>query len=223
MANKHKIAEPIYQKIAIDIASKIAAGKYKAGEKIYGRSMLAAHYAVSPETIRRAMFMLQDVGGHCWDTRPGFRKPAFPFLISGSGSTVLSAERASQLVSRFRNISTITELKKNIETLSEQQKKQQDDILDNVHQLLEYIEKFRLASPILPYEVKITQDCRFLGQMISEINFWQSTGVTVVAIRKGEELIVSPGPYALFEAGDVFIMVGPEDSHSKVQDYLYKD
>ena len=61
MANKHKIAEPIYQKIAIDIASKIAAGKYKAGEKIYGRSMLAAHYAVSPETIRRAMFMLQDV------------------------------------------------------------------------------------------------------------------------------------------------------------------
>ena len=59
--------------------------------------------------------------------------------------------------------------------------------------------------------------------MISEINFWQSTGVTVVAISKGEELIVSPGPYALFEAGDVFIMVGPEDSHSKVQDYLYKD
>ena len=104
MANKHKIAEPIYQKIAIDIASKIAAGKYKAGEKIYGRSMLAAHYAVSPETIRRAMFMLQDVG--------------IVAIESGSGSTVLSAERASQLVSRFRNISTITELKKNIETLS---------------------------------------------------------------------------------------------------------
>lgn len=98
MANKHKIAEPIYQKIAIDIASKIAAGKYKAGEKIYGRSMLAAHYAVSPETIRRAMFMLQDVG--------------IVAIESGSGSTVLSAERASQLVSRFRNISTITELKK---------------------------------------------------------------------------------------------------------------
>lgn len=60
--------------------------------------MLAAHYAVSPETIRRAMFMLQDVG--------------IVAIESGSGSTVLSAERASQLVSRFRNISTITELKK---------------------------------------------------------------------------------------------------------------
>ena len=155
MANKHKIAEPIYQKIAVDIASKIAAGKYKVGEKIYGRSMLAAHYAVSPETIRRAMFMLQDVG--------------IVAIESGSGSVVLSAERAAQLVGRFRNISTITELKKNIETLSEQQKKQQDDILDNVHQLLEYIEKFRLASPILPYEIKITRDCRFLGKMISEL------------------------------------------------------
>ena len=69
----------------------------------------------------------------------------------------------------------------------------------------------------------LVSDNGSVGQMISEINFWQSTGVTVVAIRKGEELIVSPGPYALFEAGDVFIMVGPEDSHSKVQDYLYKD
>lgn len=80
MANKHKIAEPIYQKIAIDIAAKIAAGKYKVGEKIYGRSMLSAHYAVSPETIRRSMFMLQDLG--------------IVAIESGSGSTVLSAERA---------------------------------------------------------------------------------------------------------------------------------
>lgn len=208
MANKHKIAEPLYQKIAVDIAGKIAAGTYKVGEKIYGRSMLAAHYAVSPETIRRAMFVLQDIG--------------IVAIESGSGSTVLSAELAAQLVSRFRNISTIMALKKNIETLSEQQKKQQDDILGNVHQLLEYIEKFRLASPILPYEVKITDGCRFLGQMISQINFWQSTGVTVVAIRKGEQLIVSPGPYALFEDGDIFIMVGPDGSRSKVEDYLYK-
>ncbi len=208
MANKHKIAEPIYQKIAIDVASKIAAGQYKVGDKIYGRSMLAAQYAVSPETIRRAMFMLQDVG--------------IVIIESGSGSTVLSSERAAQLVERFRNISTITELKKNIEALSEQQKKQQDNILDNVHQLLEYIEKFRLASPILPYEVKINKNCRFLGKMISEINFWQSTGVTVVAIRKGDELVVSPGPYALFEPGDIFIMVGPEGSHAKVRDYLYR-
>lgn len=208
MANKHKIAEPIYQKIAIDIAAKIAAGKYQVGEKIYGRSMLAAHYAVSPETIRRSMYMLQDVG--------------IVTIESGSGSTVVSSKKATQLVERFRNISTITELKKNIEALSQRQKEQQDSILDNVHQLLEYIEKFRLASPILPYEVKITKECKFLGKMISEINFWQSTGVTVVAIRKNDELIVSPGPYALFEDGDVFIMVGPDDSHIKVQDYLYK-
>ena len=75
MANKHKIAEPIYQKIAVDIASKIAAGKYKVGEKIYGRSMLAAHYAVSPETIRRAMFMLQDVGIVAIESGSGAGRP----------------------------------------------------------------------------------------------------------------------------------------------------
>ncbi|MFQ9935024.1 MAG: hypothetical protein ACLRXQ_01990 [Phascolarctobacterium faecium] len=59
--------------------------------------MLAAHYAVSPETIRRAMFMLG-----C----------GIVAIESDGSGAVLSAERASQLVSRFRNISTITELKK---------------------------------------------------------------------------------------------------------------
>ncbi len=207
MANRHKIAEPVYQKIAVDIAEKIVEGKYRVGEKISGRSVLAGQYSVSPETIRRATFILKDLN--------------IVEIESGSGITIVSAKNAEQLISRFKNITTIAIMKKNIENLVEQQIKQQSEISNQVDQLLDYIERFRFSSPILPYEVRITKDCRFLGKMISEINFWQSTGVTVVAIRRGKDLIISPGPYALFEENDVFIMVGREDSAQAVNAYLY--
>ncbi len=208
MPNKHQIAEPVYQKIALDLAKKIAEDVYTPGEKLYGRSVLAAQYAVSPETIRRALFILKDLG--------------IVSVTGGSGAVVASKEAAERLAHRFQHFSDVNSVKENIEQLAAQQQKQQNELLENVHKLLHQIEVFRLNAPILPYEIKITKECRFLGKMISEINFWQNTGVTVVAIRKKNELIISPGPYALFEEGDCFILVGKEGSYNTVRDYLYQ-
>ncbi|NLY84252.1 MAG: GntR family transcriptional regulator [Acholeplasmataceae bacterium] len=207
MANRHKIAEPVYQKIAVDIAEKIIEGKYRVGEKVSGRSVLAGQYSVSPETIRRATFMLKDLN--------------IVEIESGSGITIVSAKNAKKFISRFKNITTIASIKTNINQLIAQQRKQQHELSEQVDQLLTSIERFRFSSPILPYEVKITKECRFLGKMLSEINFWQNTGVTVVAIKRGQDLIISPGPYAFFEENDVFIMVGKEDSAHAVNAYLY--
>ncbi|MEG2918744.1 MAG: GntR family transcriptional regulator, partial [Clostridium sp.] len=61
MDKKSKITSPRYQQIAADIASKIATGHYKLGEKIYARSMLASQYGVSSETSRRAICILSDL------------------------------------------------------------------------------------------------------------------------------------------------------------------
>ena len=52
---------PQYQKIAVDLASKIVDGKYKVGDKIYARSALASRYGVSSETARRAVCVLADL------------------------------------------------------------------------------------------------------------------------------------------------------------------
>ena len=38
-----RIEVPVYQQIAVDIASKIVNGKYQIGEKIIGRSTLASY------------------------------------------------------------------------------------------------------------------------------------------------------------------------------------
>ena len=54
-----KDSNPVYKNIALDIANKIINGEFKVGEKISGRSTLAGVYNVSPETIRRAIALLE--------------------------------------------------------------------------------------------------------------------------------------------------------------------
>lgn len=51
-----------YITIAMDIAERVKEGDYKEGQKISGRSTLAGLYNVSPETIRRALSLLQEAG-----------------------------------------------------------------------------------------------------------------------------------------------------------------
>ena len=48
----------------------------------------------------------------------------------------------------------------------------------------------------------------FIGQSIGALKFWQSTGGTIVAIRRGQTVILSPGPYAELYDGDVLVLVG---------------
>ena len=68
----------VYKQIAVDIAAKVVSGKYQPGQKIRGRSALASQYNVSPETVRRAVFLLSQVG--VLEVR------------QGSGITILSVE-----------------------------------------------------------------------------------------------------------------------------------
>lgn len=206
MGKKHKTGEAVYQKIAADIAEKIAAGKYAEGELVPGRSLLAAQYSVSPETIRRAGVLLAEWG---------------VTASEAAGIKIISRQRAAAVMGRLQSLNELAALKNSISEIIEMQHQQQKILEDKIESLLAYIERTRLASPILPYEIVIKEGCRFLGKKISEINFWQQTGVTVVAISRGDVLDVSPGPNAVFEAGDTFIFVGPEGSYSQVQEYLY--
>ena len=52
--------QPVYAQIALDICARIARGDLKENTKFSGRSMMSSEYGVSPETIRRALNLLQD-------------------------------------------------------------------------------------------------------------------------------------------------------------------
>ncbi len=46
---KQTVVTAQYLQIALDLASRIAGGELKEGSKIYGRSMMASEYGVSPK------------------------------------------------------------------------------------------------------------------------------------------------------------------------------
>ena len=52
---------PQYLRIALDVAEKIAAGELEERQRLSGRSLLASEYAVSPETVRKALRLLANM------------------------------------------------------------------------------------------------------------------------------------------------------------------
>ena len=58
---EHTMVSSQYLQIALDLASRIAKEEFSEGSKIYGRSVMASAYNVSPETIRRALKLLHDM------------------------------------------------------------------------------------------------------------------------------------------------------------------
>ena len=77
------------------------------------------------------------------------------------------------------------------------------------------------GEPLPNYEVPVPQGSPLTGKSIGALKFWQSTGGTIVAIRRGQTVILSPGPYAELYGGDVIVLVGSpaaaEAAHRLVQ------
>ena len=201
-----KTSLPRYQKIALDIANAIYKGDMKEGEKLHGRSTLAGKYNVSPETIRRAIKLLEDV--------------AVVESSRGSGITVLSKEHAFVYINKFQNIESIASQRKKIIKLINQKKQIDAEIITSLDKIIDYSGRLRNTAAITPLEIEIPDDCKIIGQSIVDLKFWQYTGATIVGIKRKGETILSPGPYATFEKGDVLIVVGDEEIYDAVRLYL---
>ncbi|ACD52703.1 MULTISPECIES: TrkA C-terminal domain-containing protein [Clostridium] len=207
MKRSLKIVSPVYQQIAADIASKIANGHYKVGEKIYARSALAAQYSVSSETARRAICILSDM--EIVDT------------AKGSGVTIKSCQNAIKFVKQYEDIQTVNDLKKEILGSIERQTLENKYLKEHLLDLIDKTDRFKSINPFIPFEININKSTPYIGKNISEINFWHNTFATIIAIKRGESLVMSPGPYAIFREGDIFYFVGDEDCYERVHNFMY--
>ena len=206
MEKKIQLKQPKYQLIAEDIAAKIVERKYVVGEKIYARSSLASHYGVSPETTRRAIAVLQDLN--------------IVEATKGSGVVIVSYENAAQFVHRLDDVKSVRELQMTLEQKIENQKKELSNIQDTLEEFVSRTNRLQSINPFVPFQVEITDDCPFLSNNIGKINFWQQTGATIIGIKKGEDIIISPGPYAELQAGDTLYFVGNDNCFSVVKQFL---
>lgn len=193
-----------YTRIAISLAERIASGQLKEGDKLSGRSKLSPEYNVSPETIRRTLRLLADM--------------KVVEVKEQSGVYVLSADNARRYLHNFADQTDIRgkqqqlkELLIRQEHLNRQMAALCRDILDETSQ----------TPDALPnYYCRIPDDWPHSGTTVGALRFWQATGATIVAIRRGLSYIVSPGPYAELYAGDAVIFVGGVKAREAVSHFF---
>lgn len=201
--------EPIYKQIALDLAGRIYNGDMMVGEKISGRSTLASKYNVSPETVRKAIKLLEDMDVVCSNR--------------GSGVNILSKEKAYDFIDRFHSMESVSSIKHDIYKMFEERNKIEKNIGEMIEQMVDYSNRLRYTNPLTPIEVDIPDASEILGKSISEAKFWQNTGATIIGVRRGKELFISPGPYFIFEKNDIILAVGNESIVNSMNKYFNKN
>ncbi|KDR95816.1 regulatory protein, gntR family [Peptoclostridium litorale DSM 5388] len=197
---------PRYIKIAIDIAHRIYEGEFKVGDKLRGRSTLASEYNVSPETIRRAASLLQDMG--------------VVNVSQKSGIFVISAERAHDFIGKFSEKNNIKKVRARLKSLRVQKEEIDKKIEESIDTLLEYTMQLKRIDLGCNYELSVPADSRLIGMTINELQFWHNTGATITAVKRDGEFFISPGPYFQFEKEDMIYFICIEDNLVRVKDFV---
>jgi len=194
---------PSYTKIALDMAKRIEQNEFYEGQKLHGRSTLASCYCVSPETIRKAMVLLANMG--------------IVEIKKNSGIYVVSREMAKTYIETVGSLKTVREIKTQILSLLAERKKIDREITDAMDQLLDYVHIMSSSSPIHPVEITIPAGSICDGKRIKELAFWENTGGTIVGVRRDADFILSPGPDFVLMGDDIVLIVGADE---KAKQYI---
>lgn len=200
-------AKPVYKNIALDVANKIVKGEIRENERLSGRSVLASTYNVSPETIRRAIALLQEMN--------------VVSVTQGSGIEVLSISAAEKFIEKIRDNEYIISIKENIHELLEEHRRLDDKIRENFDKVTDFIDRFQNISPFTLIEIEVNSNCKILGKSVNETRFWQATGATIIAYKRDWDIVISPGPEYVFTKDDVIVVIGSRDVYNSVYKFIY--
>ena len=201
-----EVSSPLYQQIALDIASRIACGEFIENSKIYGRSVMSSEYGVSPETIRRSLNLLEDM--HVVDIR------------HGSGTVVISRKNAQDYIDRFKEQANAHSLHAQLKNLVAEQNKVGKQITNLSKKITRVRVRWSHSNPLQNFEIDVEKNSPVVGKSINELNFWHVTGATIVAIRREEKIILSPGPYAVLSVDDTIIFIGNQSAVNAVSMFI---
>ena len=137
-----------------------------------------------------------------------------------SGSIILSAENAKKYVEKFGNQNDIRVFQKSLNDLLGQQQSLCQKISEAAGSIVRINEKFSQSTPFNSYEAKIPHNSKLIDKTIADSMFWQNTAATIIAIRRSENIILSPGPYAIFQIDDTIVFVGDSNCIDTVTSYV---
>ncbi|HAA89006.1 MAG: Transcriptional regulator GntR family [Thermoanaerobacterales bacterium 50_218] len=193
-----------YINIAVDIATRIARGEYQEGQRIFGRSSLAGRYNVSPETIRRALALLEERG--------------IVKLHPGVGVTVNSRVAAENYVAEFGQRQVLSDIQKQLHSYLEERNKLDQEIARLTSELLNYT--FKMATRLQRIqEFRVEQTSPFTGKSLGEVQFRSQTGATVLAIQRNGREIISPEAQTVIQPGDILIVIAHPETFERCQEF----
>ncbi len=198
--------DPRYVEIAKDLAKKIEIETIKVDDVLKGRTLLSSEYNVSSETIRKAINIL--ASEHIVRVKHGY------------GVIVISKENASKFLKKIQETSADNALVEETNDLIKKRNELNEEISKNIALLVKKTSNTSVKD-IEFHELTITDDCWVINQTIGDVYFYNYTEATIVAIKRGDKLIVSPGPDFTFIANDVLIVVGKDNlSYQRALTYL---
>ncbi|WP_071432277.1 TrkA C-terminal domain-containing protein [Angelakisella massiliensis] len=189
---KQSAMPPVYSQVAYDIAAKIASGEIREEERFTGRSLMGSQYGVSAETIRRAMRLLCDMG--------------IIAIRQNVGSVVISRQRAAEYVEQYQTHRDLRAMKAQLRQLLRQREELDGQIYETINQITDLGERFQRSDRLRNYEFPLKKDSAVVGKSIGQLEFRQKTGATIVAVRRGEEILLSPGPQLVLQENDVLVV-----------------
>lgn len=196
----HEIAR--YEQIAVDTASRIARHEYAVGDKLYGRSVLAGQYNVSPETIRRAVALLQSV--HIVQVE------------AGRGIIVKDREKAVDYVEKFNQRKGLMAAQQEFAELLLKRQALDAEIEQQIKKILSYTSRMATLLPRVD-DIYVPKESPLVGKSLQEVEFRNQTGATVLAVERGSEEYLTPKSSDTIQADDILIFVGDEGSKAKVE------
>lgn len=200
-----KLDQARYQEIAVDIAHAVMMGGYHEGEKIHGRSTLAGRYNVSPETIRRAIAILQNVG--------------VVSVNKGVGITVTSKAMADKFIKSYNQKGEIQIFLEELKRLMDIRRENDLKIESHLSKLQTYTD--RIMSRWLDVgEIEIGKASPAVGKTLRELKVRERTGTTIIAvIRDGLEQF-SPEAGFVLRGEDVLLTAGSPEGQEKLQQLI---
>ncbi len=195
--------QPRYQQIAMDIAARIARNDFEEGQRISGRSVLSSEYAVSPETIRRAINLLEEE--NVVEVAPNY------------GVIVGTKVQALAYLDGNASVNDATALKHKLASLMDRRHELDTEINNVIQEIMDISSRFASSDPLRRFEYNIDPSSKLVGKSIRSSSFYQITNMTIIAINRRGAMMLSPGPDAVFEAQDVLVVVGHIQDVIKVE------
>lgn len=196
----------VYEKIALDIANRIIRRELLEGVRLSGRSVMSSEYGVSPETIRRSFSLLEEMG--------------VVEVKHNRGVSVVSRENAKKYITNSGKSNDNRKLLAQIRHVLDEREQVDKELFTLAKDLIEANDRFSASNPFPTYEYTLTEKSLAVGNSLGELQFWQKTGGTVIAIRREGSILLSPGPDLILNICDILIFVGTQDTLASTKELL---